>query len=175
MAMIKLPGLPIPLLPAALPPPSEVAKSISRVLVRGAGMAPFALQREVVTRVMEQALKEPLEDGDFAFLGGKWLEVCISDAGLRWYFSYGSDGRLVLRNRAEPDVTIRGKLKEFVLLAAREEDPDTLFFQRRLVIEGDTELGLAVKNLMDGVDHDGLPPLLRLALGRAAGLVRTLL
>jgi predicted lipid carrier protein YhbT len=32
--------------------------------------------------------------------------------------------------------------------AHQEEDPDTLFFQRRLVIEGDTELGLQVKNLM---------------------------
>jgi len=173
--MIKLPGLPVPLLQAPFPSPSEVAKRISRALVRGAGMVPFALQREVVTRVMEQALKEPLEDGDFAFLGGKWLEVCISDAGLRWYFSYGAEGRLILRDWAEPDVTIRGELREFVLLAAREEDPDTLFFQRRLVIEGDTELGLEVKNLMDGVDHDGLPPLLKLALGRAAGLARTLL
>ena len=26
---------------------------------------------------------------------------------------------------------------------------DTLFFRRRLVIEGDTELGLAVKNLLE--------------------------
>jgi predicted lipid carrier protein YhbT len=27
-----------------------------------------------------------------------------------------------------------------------------LFFQRRLVIEGDTELGLALKNLLDSLD-----------------------
>jgi predicted lipid carrier protein YhbT len=33
------------------------------------------------------------------------------------------------------------------MIAARKQDPDTLFFQRRLVIEGDTELGLYVKNL----------------------------
>ena len=31
----------------------------------------------------------------------------------------------------------------------RLEDPDTLFFSRRLVIEGDTELGLALKNALD--------------------------
>jgi predicted lipid carrier protein YhbT len=34
----------------------------------------------------------------------------------------------------------------------REEDPDTLFFARRLTIEGDTELGLVAKNLLDGID-----------------------
>jgi len=34
----------------------------------------------------------------------------------------------------------------------REEDPDTLFFNRKLVIEGDTELGLIVKNLLDSID-----------------------
>ena len=34
----------------------------------------------------------------------------------------------------------------------REEDPDTLFFNRKLQIEGDTELGLITKNLLDSVD-----------------------
>jgi hypothetical protein len=34
-------------------------------------------------------------------------------------------------------------------LALRREDPDTLFFTRRLVLEGDTELGLALKNALD--------------------------
>jgi predicted lipid carrier protein YhbT len=40
----------------------------------------------------------------------------------------------------------------FVLLALRKEDPDTLFFDRQLVIEGDTELGLIVKNALDRVE-----------------------
>jgi len=34
----------------------------------------------------------------------------------------------------------------------REEDPDTLFFKRKLQIEGDTELGLITKNLLDSVE-----------------------
>jgi predicted lipid carrier protein YhbT len=37
-------------------------------------------------------------------------------------------------------------------LAARKEDPDTLFFSRRLVMEGDTELGLLIKNTLDAID-----------------------
>lgn len=39
-----------------------------------------------------------------------------------------------------------------VLLARRVEDPDTLFFARRLIMEGDTELGLVVKNALDAVE-----------------------
>jgi predicted lipid carrier protein YhbT len=55
-------------------------------------------------------------------------------------------------------------LFDFVLLATRQADPDTLFFQRRIRIEGDTELGLGVKNTMDSMDWDDLPPPLRLFL-----------
>ena len=69
------------------------------------------------------------------------------------------------------DVSIRGQWKEFLLLASRQEDPDTLFFRRRLVIEGDTDLGLAIKNLLDSLDPDDMPAwlwqLLR-TLGEAA-------
>jgi predicted lipid carrier protein YhbT len=52
------------------------------------------------------------------------------------------------------DVRISGTLHDFLLLATRREDPDTLFFNRRLNIEGDTETGLHVKNLLDALDYD---------------------
>ncbi|TNE78074.1 MAG: hypothetical protein EP339_04660, partial [Gammaproteobacteria bacterium] len=58
---------------------------------------------------------------------------------------------------APGEATIRGSLSAFVTLAERRQDPDQLFFQRRLVIEGDTELGLALKNLLDGLEWDMSP------------------
>jgi len=58
-----------------------------------------------------------------------------------------------------------------VLIAARKQDPDTLFFQRRLRIEGDTELGLYVKNLMDAIDLDSMPVLLKSGLMRLADFI----
>ena len=64
------------------------------------------------------------------------------------------------------DVCISGESPDFILLATRQADPDTLFFQRRIRIEGDTELGLGVKNTMDSMDWDDLPlPLRRLLQG----------
>lgn len=50
-----------------------------------------------------------------------------------------------------PDVTIRAAARDYLALALRREDPDTLFFTRRIVIEGDTALGLEVKNALDAL------------------------
>lgn len=49
------------------------------------------------------------------------------------------------------DVTVRASLADYAALALRREDPDTLFFSRRLVIEGDTALGLVIKNALDAL------------------------
>jgi hypothetical protein len=45
-------------------------------------------------------------------------------------------------------------LAAFLQMLAPQQDPDMLFFHRRLAIEGDTELGLVVKNLLDRIDWD---------------------
>ena len=50
------------------------------------------------------------------------------------------------------DLTFRANLSAFLQLLARQEDPDTLFFNRELSIEGDTELGLVVKNMLDAIE-----------------------
>lgn len=55
-----------------------------------------------------------------------------------------------------PDLFFRAKLAAYLQLLNRQEDPDTLFFQRALVVQGDTELGLRVKNMLDAVDWSGV-------------------
>ncbi|WP_233356591.1 ubiquinone anaerobic biosynthesis accessory factor UbiT [Pseudomonas mangrovi] len=120
---------------------------------------PFAMQRLSLEASLNRLFAEPLADGAFDILDGRWLQLCIPDLGLGWFLTQ-SHGRLRIARQAEADVRISGNWREFLLLASRQEDPDTLFFRRRLVIEGDTELGLAVKNLIDSLDPDQLPPLL---------------
>src|SRR3990172_9342320 len=53
---------------------------------------------------------------------------------------------------ANSDLTLTATAQDFLALALRREDPDTLFFSRRLVMEGDTELGLLVKNTLDALE-----------------------
>ncbi len=59
-----------------------------------------------------------------------------------------------------PDLSFRANLSAFMQMLARQEDPDTLFFSRELSIEGDTELGLIVKNMLDAVEWPQFPKLL---------------
>ncbi len=101
----------------------------------------------------------------FEALRGKRVRIEVSDAGVGVSVSYGA--RHFHSSRGAPDVTIRASAADFVRLALRREDPDSLFFTGRLVIEGDTDLGLIVKNTLDAVDWDRLPSPLRALLRRA--------
>ncbi len=92
---------------------------------------------------------------------GKRLLVVVTDAGLRLRFALGPRGFRPVFDRQPEDLRISATLRDFIALALREEDPDTLFFSRRLLLEGDTELGLLVKNTLDAVDWDALGERLR--------------
>ncbi len=85
-------------------------------------------------------------------LANRPLAFQVQDAGIDCRVCLGSIGFLPAARRRPPAVTIRASALDFWRLARRLEDPDTLFFARRLVIEGDTELGLCVKNTLDAVD-----------------------
>ncbi|UVL54202.1 SCP2 domain-containing protein [Pseudomonas sp. B21-035] len=127
---------------------------------------PFVIQRAALQQALNRCLAEPLRDGEFDLLRGRWLCLRIPDLDLTWYLTRNREG-LQIAERARADVTIRGNWREFLLLASRQEDPDTLFFRRRLVIEGDTELGLTLKNLIDSLDPEVLPVWLWRNLERA--------
>lgn len=91
--------------------------------------------------------REPLEP-----LIGKRLMIRVSDAGLSLRFTMGSRHFHPSFDPRTPDLTITARARDFLALLAREEDADTLFFSRRLLMEGDTELGLLVKNTLDAVE-----------------------
>jgi predicted lipid carrier protein YhbT len=85
-------------------------------------------------------------------LAHKKLRLQVTDA--HWTFDFiWLNGRFTAcQNKGAADLTISASAYDFVLLARRQEDPDTLFFSRRLAMEGDTELGLLVKNTIDAIE-----------------------
>ncbi|MBI4986704.1 MAG: SCP2 sterol-binding domain-containing protein [Rhodocyclales bacterium] len=89
---------------------------------------------------------------------GKRFAIRVLDAGLCLRFAYSSRGFRPIFDAAQPDLTISAKSRDFIALLAREEDPDTLFFSRRLLMEGDTDLGLLVKNTLDGIEMPRFDP-----------------
>jgi predicted lipid carrier protein YhbT len=83
---------------------------------------------------------------------GKFVRINVLDMGLMLNFRVGRKGFSPAGSNASPDLSISADLQDFVLLVCRREDPDTLFFSRRLLVEGDTELGLAAKNTLDAME-----------------------
>jgi predicted lipid carrier protein YhbT len=128
----------------------------------------------VLTRLLAAALTHLLRGqalaGRLPELAGRHVSLLVSDlrrelrfritpAGLAsgWGAAWPENSSCVSGTSAVHggrDVRIRGSYEDFWRLAMRSEDPDTLFFQRRLTIEGDTETGLMLKNLLDGLEYD---------------------
>ena len=84
---------------------------------------------------------------------GRPLRLEIRDAGILCDFQWQGTRFAPLHSvQGPPDLTIRAHASDFIALARRSQDPDTLFFNRRLSMEGDTELGLMVKNTLDAME-----------------------
>lgn len=116
------------------------------------------------------ALRPRLAADTIELLRGRPICIRVEDAGIDFHVRLGERGFVPLYGEVKPDVVFAACAYDFYLMARRIEDPDTLFFNRRLRIEGDTELGLVVKNALDAVDWMALPAPLRAVFERASGV-----
>ncbi len=110
-------------------------------------------------------------------LEGKTVGLDVTDVPHRLRFVI-SEGRLRPASGDRADVIIRGPVAAFWRLATRQEDPDTLFFRRDLCVEGETETGLHVKNLLDALEYDWdahFDAVLPMPFARAAKALRGLM
>lgn len=133
---------------------------------------PFNLKKQAIEQLLQLQFKHSLEDGDLDFLENRWLKIEVTDLQLTWFVSL-IDNKLVVSREEIADVSFIGNANDLIMIATRRQDPDTLFFQRRLIVEGDTELGLYVKNLMDSIELDSMPKLLRLTLEKMANIIES--
>jgi predicted lipid carrier protein YhbT len=122
---------------------------------------PYSVQKPVLSITLNEAFREPFRHGELEFLEGRKVRIRVDDLHINWLLSIRADRFCPLDRKQDADVCISGNGMSFALLATRQADPDTLFFQRKIRIEGDTELGLAVKNTMDSMDWVDLPLPLR--------------
>ncbi len=118
---------------------------------------PDALHSELFSRTFNHLLRgqwalEQLDD-----LEGKQIAISITDSRSELLFLVRDRQLIRSTLRDAPggsDLRIAGTVESFWKLASRTEDPDTLFFNRQLTIEGETESGLLVKNMLDSLDFD---------------------
>ena len=102
---------------------------------------------------LNAGLKPHLDADVRAQLLRKRLRLAVLDAGIAFDVTWNGRSFAAVTAKPAPDVVIGATLYDLGLLATRREDPDTLFFSRRLVMEGDTELGLLIKNTLDAIDR----------------------
>jgi O2-independent ubiquinone biosynthesis accessory factor UbiT len=128
--------------------PLRIPPAIGRLLGRLPPQQPAWLFVQGLNRILAPQLPEDVRRALFA----RRLRLRVDDAGLAIDFSWQGRAFETARYSTAPDLTIGACAHDLVLMARRQEDPDTLFFSRRLVLEGDTELGLLFKNTLDGLD-----------------------
>jgi len=156
-------------------PISENLRTVAKKVVGIPGrLIPYSAQKQVLAIVLNQAFREPLQHGELEFLEDAKVRIKVTDLRIDWLISVGSDKFTPIERELEDDVCISGESPDFILLATRQSDPDTLFFQRRIRIEGDTELGLGVKNTMDSMDWEDLPMPLRKLLQSVSLVIENL-
>jgi predicted lipid carrier protein YhbT len=90
-------------------------------------------------------------------LYGKSFLITIEDLGLQLKFICQQGifkPQMSAQANAHPaDVRLSALAVDFFQMASGMEDADTLFFKRKLKIEGDTELGVAVKYWLDASER----------------------
>lgn len=106
----------------------------------------------IFTRILNLALRQAICRRDLQALYGKGISIHVTDAKLHLHFTVLPSGFSATTGNVKEDLVINATAYDFYLLAMRKEDPDTLFFNRRLVVEGDIELGLVAKNSLDAID-----------------------
>jgi len=153
-----------------LPVPEFVRPIVKKAIAVPGRLIPYSAQKPFLSIALNEAFREPLRHQELDFLEGAKVRIRVTDLHIDWLIRVGADRFIPADREMEDDVCISGESLDFILLATRQADPDTLFFQRRIRIEGDTELGLGVKNTMDSMDWDDLPAALRNLL-RAASVV----
>ncbi len=134
--------------PAGLPDWLAPAHSRIRSWVERLPVAPpsFAL-----AQVLDRVLLPRLPADARAALTARCVELRVSDFGLRVRLQLSATGFAPDRSGGEPALRIIAPANSYLRLLRGDDDPDRLFFERELVMEGDTELGLVLKNTLDAI------------------------
>jgi predicted lipid carrier protein YhbT len=119
-----------------------------RALVRRLPIQPPSL---LAALALDRLLLPRLDEAQKALLAKRAVEVEVVELGLRVRLVLGARGFAVARSSDAPVLTIRARADALWRLLRGEDDADRLFFDRALVMEGDTEFGLVLKNTLDAI------------------------
>ena len=126
---------------------SQAAERLRRIVER----LPVQPPSFVLARVLDRMLLPRLPADARAALGNRTVELSISDLGLRVRLQLTAGGFRVAPAGSETALRIVAPASSYLRLLRGQDDADRLFFERLLVMEGDTEMGLVLKNTLDAI------------------------
>lgn len=133
---------------------------------------PDRLQHLALARSLNYLLREAIVLGELDFFTDKVLNICIKDLGVNCSIRYRNKSVLVAEALSNPHLRFSADSYDLLLIATQKLDPDMLFFQRRLEMNGDTELGLGIKNMLASIElHSQLHPRVAATVQQIAGLI----
>ena len=115
---------------------------------------PSFVHNKALVTTLNRIFHDDLKTGELDFLQGKVIHIMVDDAAIEFRLTLHKNKLIAANKNLGTDLILNGTVYNYLLLASRREDTDTLFFSRRLHMQGDTELGLYVKNFLDGLDMD---------------------
>jgi O2-independent ubiquinone biosynthesis accessory factor UbiT len=129
---------------------------LPKPLVLPLKLLPKRIHGFALGKLLNQVFRQEIKEGELDFLEGRTIQLNVNDAGLSYRVSMNR-GTFVEAGEAQTDLSITGTVYDYLLLVTGREDPDTLFFQRHLAMDGDTGLGVHLKNMLAAVEMERLP------------------
>ena len=115
---------------------------------------PQPIQHKIIEQALNYFFKQALENGELVFLDGRIIHVHIKDAYIQFALRLKQHKLRVSEIHKTADLSLSTDVYTLLQLISQQEDADGLFFSRRLDSQGDTELGLYVKNFLASLDPD---------------------
>jgi O2-independent ubiquinone biosynthesis accessory factor UbiT len=129
-------------------PPLATLVARLRPLVQRLPMQPPAL---ALATALNRLLLPRLDVDARAALSHRCVQVRVTDLGLDLTLQLAERGFGLAPAAARPVLRIAAAVPAYWRLLRGQDDADRLFFERALVMEGDTELGLVLKNTLDAI------------------------
>jgi predicted lipid carrier protein YhbT len=137
--------------PRAPPGVPQWLRPIHKRVCHGIGHLPVAPPSMLLAKLLDRLLWPRLPGDARGALRGHCVELCVTDMGLRMRLRLTPVGFAHAAGRDAPKLRIAAPSRSYMRLLRGDDDPDRLFFERALVMEGDTELGLVLKNTLDAI------------------------
>lgn len=134
---------------------------------------PKKAKLQLINMLMNRLFKQSIHDKELNFLQDKYFQINVVDLDYILTITFKDQKLVIVDNEIKSDVILKSTFNPLILLILRKEDPDTLFFNRILAIEGNTALVLEIKNWLDSLDFDLIPKTIKTVLFKYSEVVES--